>query len=53
MSGKAKTAQKGSGGKGPNDTGYRHDPPNIARVLVFRRNTRGTLVPKLVWERGA
>lgn len=54
MSGKAKTAQKrASKGKdlGPNDRGYRHTPPNVVRVLAFKRGPKGFLRPKMHFER--
>lgn len=53
MSGKAKTAAKGDArGRGPNDTGFKHEKPNVTKVLEFRRSPRGTLVPKTRFVRG-
>jgi len=55
MSGKAKTAEKGQvkADRGPNDTGYKHTRPDITKVLEFRRNRKGNLVPKYRWERAS
>ena len=55
MSGKAKTAEKGQvkADRGPNDMGFKHVRPSITRLLEFRKNDRGNLVPKLRWEREA
>ena len=54
MSGKAKTAQKGSSsGKGPNDHGFKHEPANVTLVLEFRRGPNGVLRPKKRFVKGA
>ncbi len=53
MSGKAKTAQKATGkDRGPNDQGFKHEKPNITKVVEFRRNGRGNLTPKTRFMKG-
>lgn len=52
MSGKAKTAEKAGGrDRGPNDRGFKHPKEPVTKVLEFRPNDRGNLVPKTRWER--